>query len=163
MDKPPYSNAPVATLRKLTDDDQAAIEKWPSYPPQFMALDYALRAKVGWLAKYPESAGNNRFAAEVEGKLVGFSILTKEAEFYVAVHPDRLAGGIGSQITRLTKERGFDLGFERIWLKVRTWHRSGIRIYERMGYSKVGSAFTETVNGREDTFIKMEALSAKSA
>jgi RimJ/RimL family protein N-acetyltransferase len=151
-------------LNELTPTDEAEIQNWPPYPPQFMALDYALRSKPGWLAAFPANPANHRFAARKDGKLVGFSILTEtgpqEAEFYVAIHPEKLNIGIGIDVTRQTKERGFDqLNLRHIWLKVRTWHEGAIRVYERVGFRKVDPEFTETAGGREDRFIKMEVFS----
>jgi RimJ/RimL family protein N-acetyltransferase len=163
-DERPRPRTPEVTLTSLTSKEEEEIQNWPPYPPQFMALDYALRRGTGWLTAFPADAGNNRFAAWAGGELVGFSILTKtaddEAEFYVAIHPKKLGTGIGTEVTRQTKVRGFDqLNLRRIWLKVRTWHEGGRRVYERMGFRNVGSEFTENVGGREDQFIKMEVYS----
>ncbi len=163
-DERPRAKTPAVVLAPLSVQEQQEIHAWPPYPPQFMALDYALRAKTGWLAMFPESPQNHRFSARVASELVGFSILTEraaqEAEFYVAVHPSKLGAGIGTEITRQTKACGFDqLHFRRIWLKVRTWHADGIRVYERMGFRKVGTEFKEQAGGSEDKFIVMETYS----
>jgi RimJ/RimL family protein N-acetyltransferase len=160
-DAMPTSRTPKISLETLTTRDQQEVEQWPPYPPQFMALDYALRPGTGWLDIFPDSKTNHRLAARLNGQLVGFSILSEtapqEAEFYVAIHPERLHCGFGTELTRLTKERGFDqLDLHRIWLKVRTWHEAGIRVYERVGFRTFDKEVEEIAGGRKDRFRKMQ-------
>jgi RimJ/RimL family protein N-acetyltransferase len=161
-DQRPRRETPRVNLEPLTDADALVIHQWPEYPPQYMALDYALR-QGGWLAEFPNGPKNHRYAARCNGDLVAFSILAEtskpEAEFYVAVDPRKLGSGVGSVVTKLTLEAGFDhLGLHRIWLKVRAWHSVGIHIYERAGFRHTGKPFEDTAGGRPDQFVVMEAF-----
>ena len=122
----------------LTADDVDKVANWPTYSGEYEALDYALR-KGGWLDKFPENEGNHRFAARIDNQLVGFSILvptgSRDAEFFIAIHPNWIGRGIGKFLTEKTVKKGFTrLGFERIHLKVRHWHSKGIDLYEKVGF-----------------------------
>ena len=129
-------------IRQLTAEDVKTIRDWPAYPSEFSALDYALR-EHGWLDDFPEGPTNHRYGAWENAELVGFSILTeirsRRAEFYIAVHPDKLGQGLGKVLTQLVLAKGFqELGLDTIYLKVRAWHARGIRVYEKAGFHKVG-------------------------
>ncbi len=146
-------------ISPLTADDARTILAWPPYPSEFDALDYALR-EHGWLNQFPEIAGNHRYGGWINGELVGFSILTQtapgEAEFYIALNPHKIGHGFGKELTRKILAKGFqDLGFERIHLKVRSWHSRGIHLYEQVGFCKVGEVEME-IMGKKDRFIVME-------
>jgi len=146
-------------LRPLTEADARAVRDWPLYPPEVEALDYALRPG-GWLDQFPEAADTQRFAAWDGPELVGFSILTHvaggEAEFYVALRPDRIGRGVGRALTEQTLAAGFGgLGLKRIYLKVRPWHRRAAALYEKLGFRRTGRA-VEEVQGRPVEFDLME-------
>jgi diamine N-acetyltransferase len=145
-------------LKPLTADDAFEIQSWPHYPPRVAALDYALR-QGGWLDMFPESPTTRRFAAWQQGKLVGFSILTgnkTDAEFYIAVHPERLKEGLGRKITNQTLALGFKKhGLRRIYLKVRDWYTEAIRLYESVGFHRFGT-HVEVTNGVPVNFIMMQ-------
>lgn len=155
----------VAHLRidKLAQEDALYIRRWPSYPEKYAKLDYALR-KGGWLDQFPEKAGNFRFAAWVEGRLVGFSILNptgkREAEFYIAVHPKKLGQGLGKKLTERIVREGFTkLRLKRIHLKVRDWHTDAIKLYKRVGF---GETKKKKLKWRGETirFVIMEIHAA---
>ena len=153
-------------IAPLTPTDVANIHRWPAYSDEFRALDYALREN-GWLTQFPDGPLNHRYGAWVNSELVGFSILTQtspgEAEFYIALHPGRTGQGLGKILTRLTLAKGFlELGFQRIHLKVRTWHTRGIRVYEQCGFQAVGEKEL-LINGEKDRFLLMENLNSGSA
>lgn len=146
-------------LATLTRHDQDAIRAWPAYPPQYKDLDYALRER-GWLDQFPAGAKNHRFAAWQKDELLGFSILTEtgnnDAEFYLAVRPERLRKGFGKEITQMTLDKAFyELGLERVHLKVRKWHRKAIELYTSSGFKTTGLK-DEEINGKTDTFEIME-------
>ena len=152
-------SAPSITLRKLTDGDALAIHAWPAYPEAVTKLDYALR-KGGWLDQFPQPEGHERFAAWAGDELAGFSLLTKsndsEAEFYIAVHPYKLGGGIGRELTLQTLAVGFKkLKLRRIHLKVRDWHTGAIALYRSVGFEEYGKG-EEPIQGTNVLFVKME-------
>jgi diamine N-acetyltransferase len=131
-------HAETVKVDLLTEGDAVEVAKWPTYPTEYEALDYALR-KGGWLDKFPEDEGNHRFAARVDNQLVGFSILVPtgrgDAEFFIAVHPKWVGRGVGTILTEDTVKRGFtSLGLEKIHLKVRHWHSKGIELYKKVGF-----------------------------
>lgn len=147
------------TLHPLTEAEAAAIRQWPPYPSWVEDLDFALRSK-GWLDQFPDSPVNRRFGASDGEMLVGFSLLVGiddgNAEFYIALHPQRLGAGIGRIVTLQTVAAGFnDLGLRRIHLKVRDWHHLAIHLYESVGFRRCGLS-TEEVNGKSVKFILME-------
>lgn len=148
-------------VRRLTQADAQAIRDWPAYPHPYEQLDYALRTG-GWLDMFPESKQNCRWAAWQDNELVGFSLLThvdpvkREAEFYIAVHPDRLNNGIGRELMEITLERGWNqLKLDRIYLKVRTNHDIGFKLYKRAGFNHYDTK-PQTVNGASVDFHWME-------
>ena len=147
-------------LRPLSAADQRTVRGWPPYPSEFADLDYALRAD-GWLDQFPAGPGNHRYGAWVDRDLVGFSILTEtgpgEAEFFIALHPERLGQGIGRELTPLVLAEGFRaLGLRRIHLKVRSWHTRGIHLYAQAGFREVGETEME-IRGKRERFVLMEA------
>lgn len=149
----------AVALKRLTPDDAHAIHHWPPYPARVAALDYALRSG-GWLDMFTESPTTHRWAAWHDGKLVGFSILTgnskTEAEFYIALHPERLGEGLGGKITKQTLALGFQkLGLKRIHLKVRDWYTEAIGLYEDVGFKKYGNC-VENIQGQPVSFMTME-------
>jgi RimJ/RimL family protein N-acetyltransferase len=148
-------------LEPLNGEDAHVIRFWPPYPARATALDYALRPG-GWLDSFPASDTSHRWAAWHDGKLVGFSILTgnskTEAEFYIALHPERLGEGFGRRITEQTVDLGFKtLGLKRIYLKVRDWYTEAIRLYESVGFKKYGT-HVENIQGQPVDFIMMERM-----
>jgi RimJ/RimL family protein N-acetyltransferase len=149
----------AVALRKLTRANVATIRRWPSYPKELRALDYALRSG-GWLDTYAESETTRRFGAWEGRRLVGFSILTditpRAAEFYIAVHPKHIGRGIGWQLTTAIMAYAFtELKLRRLYLKVRVWHKRAIALYERVGFVKKGRKL-ETIRGKPVHFLIME-------
>ena len=139
------------------------INSWPNYGGSFRALDYALRPG-GWLDALPESINTRRFAARLDGQLVGFSILTditrEAAEIYLAVHPELTGRGIGRQIMESTLAKAFfEIGLSRVHLKVRVWHKRAITLYQKVGFVAKGQK-REEVNGEMVDFQIMELQKA---
>jgi diamine N-acetyltransferase len=146
-------------LKPLTPVDVTVIRRWPPFPERFKLLDYALRER-GWLDEYPESSTTRRFAAWQEDTLVGFALLIDirngEAEFYIAVHPERIGRGIGRILMEKTIAFGFGkLALKRIHLKVRDWHQQGISLYESLGFQKIGTSSVD-IQGKPVHFVNME-------
>lgn len=150
----------TVVLKPLTAADAAAIENWPPYPESVKSLDYALRRPDGWLYQFPDGRDTRRYTAWDGSELVGFSLLThitnREAEFYVAVHPQLLHRGIGRAITEQTVAAGFgQLGLRRIYLKVRDWHTGAAALYASVGFVKKGEV-VEPIQGQPTKFVTME-------
>lgn len=150
---------PMIQLRNIVLDDIVAIKDWPSYPPEFEDLDYALRGK-GWLTEYRNKPDTWRFAVEQAGELVAFTILSRTgeavAEFRIALRADRTGQGLGGVITTMTLAKGFrEIGFSRIHLIVRKNNPRAICLYSRLGFVEQGEC-VENINGKQAHFLTME-------
>lgn len=152
----------MIAIAPLPGQARQEITHWPSYPPPYTALDYALRARRGWLDIYGSKRGCVRLGGYRRGKLVGFSLLVpdahapKRAEFFIAIHPGHLHKGFGSQLTWRTLEYGFHRhGFTEIHLKVRKDHKVGKHTYSKLGFFKTGKEPKEVTNGILTAFFAM--------
>lgn len=144
-------------LRLLTPDDRSEINRWPSYPPPYEKLDYALRPRIGWLDTHTKAI---KFGVWQSNHLVAFTLLepnTPEiSEFYIAVHPAMLGEGIGRAAARATLQSGFrEHGLARIFLRVRINHTTGIQLYEELGFERTGT-FRAQTNGEPVEFFRMD-------
>jgi RimJ/RimL family protein N-acetyltransferase len=147
------------SLQPLNVANVREINAWPPYEGAFRPLDYALRSG-GWLDTLPESSSTCRFAALLDGRLAGFSILTditsEAAEIYLAVRADLTGHGVGRQILELTLARAFfEMKLIRVYLKVRVWHKHAIALYEKAGFVTTGQK-QEEVAGEMVDFQIME-------
>ena len=149
-------------LRMLEAADLATIQNWPSYPPEFEDLDYALRSN-GWLAKFSDQPDTWIYIAEQEREIIAFSILSKtnksDAEFRIALRPDKIGLGIGNTIVSMTLHAGFtEIGLSRIHLVVRKNNARAIGLYKRIGFIKYGDC-VQNVNGKLVNFYAMDISS----
>jgi diamine N-acetyltransferase len=146
-------------LRPITNADFIQVESWPSYPVEFAYMDYALR-QGGWLDEYRDKTDTWIYIAELNNQAVGFSLLSLtskgDAEFRIAVHPDHTGMGFGPEITMKTLQSGFcELNMERIHLIVRKNHISAIKVYNRLGFKRVGESIHD-IQGKPVEFYDME-------
>jgi len=149
----------MLTLRLITRNDIAIIRGWPPYPPEFRDLDYALREE-GWLDEYWQKTGAEILVADDDGEIAGFSIIAREpggnAEFRIALHPERLGQGIGKTITRLSLVHGFSsTATTTVRLIVRKNNPRAERLYEQLHFRHTGEC-TEVVQGNAVEFWRME-------
>lgn len=146
-------------IRDLDVKDRSIIASWPSYPPEFKALDYALREN-GWIAEYSVKPDTRCFGVERDGDVIAFTLLSKtgvdEAEFRIAVRADCIGSGLGSSIAALTFEQGFSaMGLSRIHLIVRKSNTRAAGLYKRLGFVERGE-IQKTVNGELTDFYTMD-------
>ena len=149
----------MITLRPLTCADVPEIKGWPSYPPEFILLDYCHK-DGGWLDTYGKDEKNAVFVATDGDRIAGFSLLLEEKsaspEFMVALRPDRLGGGLGKTVARLTLGQGFSRpGTERIRLIVRKNNFRAQALYVSLGFTRTGE-MTKEVQGVSVDFFCME-------
>ncbi len=148
-----------ATLRPITRGDIASIACWPAYRDGYEQMDYALR-EGGWLAEYGEKPGVWRLMAEADRESLGFSLLIgaggKDAEFRIALHPEKTGQGFGEEITLKTLELGFyRLGFDTIHLIVRKNNSPAIGLYKKIGFRTLGEC-NRTIQGKSIEFFRMD-------
>ena len=146
-------------LRLTENRDVAVIQNWPSYPPEFVELDYALRSN-GWLAEYRQKPGTWIYVAKQYEEIVAFTILSKTgeacAEFRIALRADKLGQGLGKIIACMTLCKGFDeIGLTRIHLIVRKNNARAAHLYRQLGFVEQGEVL-KTINHKQVKFIAME-------
>lgn len=134
-------------LRALREDDVVRIKEWPPYGGDMAQMDYALRDK-GWLDECRSRPDAFIYAVEDGDDLIGFTILEKtgtaDAEFRIALRPDRTGLGLGEDSTLRTLQIGFgEHRFSRIHLIVRENNSRGIRLYQRIGFVDRGECRRE--------------------
>lgn len=149
----------MPVLRALREDDVAGVNGWPPYPGDMAQMDYALREE-GWLDECRARPDAFVYAVEEGDDLIGFTILLRtgaaEAEFRIALRPDKTGIGIGEGITRQTLQIGFEEHrFSRIHLIVRKNNGRGIRLYQRVGFVDRGECRRE-IQGVPVDFRLME-------
>ncbi|MCG2575560.1 GNAT family N-acetyltransferase [Dechloromonas sp. XY25] len=150
---------PPIRLRQLLPADKAAIASWPPYPDAFADLDYALRPG-GWLDEFGDRPQAWLYAAEQDGELVAFSIIAAteggDAEFRIALHPEKNGQGVGALVAARTLDEAFArIGLRRLHLIVRQNNPRAIRLYRRLGFAQRG-ACRQVVNGRLVDFFRMD-------
>lgn len=146
-------------IKYLDSTDSRMIQKWPIYKKPYEELDYALR-KGGWLDTIGSKPSCKQYGYYVNNILVAFSLLdfktNENAEFYIAVKGDSIHQGIGKQFCIETLRIGFEkLNLCRIYLRVRTNHSRGIRLYNSVGFKHIGETW-EITNSVNTHFYLME-------
>ncbi len=148
----------MPNLRPLRDADVDEIRGWPPYPWDMAQMDYALR-KDGWLDEYRSKRDVAMYVVEDGDELIAFTILAKtaaaEAEFRIALRPDRTGLGLGESITVETLRAGFAEGLSCIHLIVRKNNHRGIGLYRRLGFREQGECCKD-IQGVPVEFIVME-------
>lgn len=149
----------MITLRAITGEDIGEIESWPIYEDGFEQMNYALR-QGGWLDEFRNRANTWAYVAESNKQAVGFSLLSVtaegEAEFRIAIHPHRTGTGFGREVTLAILKIGFcELGMDRIYLIVRKNNHPAIKLYESLGFKKVGESI-HTIQGQLVEFFDMD-------
>ena len=149
----------MPSLRALREDDVLQIKGWPNYSSDMAQMDYALR-EGGWLEECRPRPDAFVYAVEEGDDLIGFTILMKtgaaEAEFRIALRPDKTGQGLGKSITLQTLQIGFgEHRFSRIHLIVRKNNCRGIMLYQRIGFVDCGECRKE-IQGSPVDFRVME-------
>lgn len=149
-------------MPRQADTANSSMRTHSPYPGEFADLDYALR-KGGWLEEFLGRPQTWLYAAEQSGELVAFTILAAtaagEAEFRIALRPDKGGQGLGRIVAAHTLEKGFDeIGLRRIHLIVRNNNPRAIRLYQCLGFVHRGEC-CQVVNHRLTDFLLMDIFS----
>lgn len=108
------------------------------------------------------SSGAVAVAAYYEDKLCGFgyiSIAPGEAELLrIAVNHEMRGRGIAKSMLSLLHEKAKELGCEEIFLEVRESNANAIRLYESVGYIKIGTRRGFYKDPKEDAILYKKNL-----
>lgn len=146
-------------LRPIRPEDISEINNWPPYRGGFEQMDYALRNN-GWLDEFRDRSNTWIFAVELNIQIIGFSLLSataqEEAEFRIAIHPDRTGRGLGREVTLATLKKGFaHLNLAKIHLIVRKNNPLALRLYQNIGFAATGESI-HAIQGKDIEFIDMD-------
>lgn len=149
---------PGYRFRQMDAADASRIAGWRYDPPYDF---YDPDADPEDLAELldPESRGVY-FSVLVEGgDLVGFFQFEERGETVdvgLGLRPDLTGGGIGTEFCRAGLEFARSrFAPRRFTLAVAAFNGRAIRVYERLGFRRVG-VFTHETNGGEHEFLSME-------
>ncbi len=145
-------------LRPTRPEDVSEIKNWPPYSDGFEQMDYALREN-GWLDEFWGRPKTWIYAAELNKRLIGFSLLSvtagEEAEFRIAIHPGWTGKGLGREVTLATLNSGFrQLKLAKIHLIVRKNNPLASKLYKNIGFVSTGES-VHTIQGKAIEFIDM--------
>ena len=145
------------TLKPLPAQARDEIYMWGQYPDIFSELNYAIQSG-GWLDTIATKKTCHAFGFYTPD-LVGLSLLDEfegeQAEFYIAIKPSCLNMGYGKRLMLATIDKGFELGFKKLSLKVRLNHKVGIAMYEKLGF-ETQKTIEMDINGELTSFYLME-------
>jgi RimJ/RimL family protein N-acetyltransferase len=142
-------------IKHLTNEDKDEISTW-EYSGEYATFNYALQ-KDGWIDKYCCDENHYCYGARENNELIGlFMFIQKyDNEFRLLINPSCLSKGYGKLITNEALELAFkELVFSEVSLIVRQNHPVAIKLYEKLGFKRVGET-TQTLNDEEMEFYKM--------
>lgn len=101
---------------------------------------------------------HNEFIGTVE--LFNISWKNRRAEFSIAIKPSYRGLGYGYKATRMILDIGFyELGLNRIWLRVLEYNHEAVKLYERIGFTIEGICRDESLrNGKFSNQLQMSIL-----
>lgn len=96
--------------------------------------------------------------ATVDGQIVGVLVLFLDSVVKgyiqtIAVHPDWRSRGIGAQMIRFAEERIFRIS-PNVFLCVSSFNHGAQRLYERLGYERVGTLKDFVVKGYDEFIMR---------
>ncbi|KAG9693833.1 acyl-CoA N-acyltransferase, partial [Aureobasidium melanogenum] len=169
-------------LRKATLEDATAIADLGSYvysltfghsvPPEDLSayLDEAYSHE----ATATEISNPNKdliVATDNQNQIIGFALLTrgttdpcleglhKTIELQrLYVHPRAHGGGVGKLLANCLKDMARKQGFEHLWLGVWEENVKAIKIYEKLGFTRLGSHDFRTGQVVQTDFIMVKRL-----
>lgn len=146
-------------IRKYNfDDAEAHAEVHRESVRGVASEDYRDEVIEVWASKEPEDSSldeeKERFVAEEDGKIVGFSDYNKETNELsgLYVKPDYTGKGIGEKLLQKAEENARENGLERLWCKSTITAKD---FYQKHGYGLIEET-THEIEGIEMTVYKME-------
>jgi [ribosomal protein S18]-alanine N-acetyltransferase len=145
-------------FRPMTLADVPAVVTVERGSYQFPWSDGVFRdcVRVGYLCRVVESAG----------EVAGYGIMSYGAGeahiLNVCIRQDLRGAGVGRRLMDYLLERARAAQMADVFLEVRPSNPTAIRLYERLGFTRVGvrKAYYQAVNGREDAWVYKLPLTA---
>lgn len=95
-------------------------------------------------------------------KIIGYSYFWLVAEevhiLNVAVDPDYRRHGFGAQLVEFALDFGRKRGAHRAFLEVRASNAIGRKLYERLGFTRIGLRKRYYSDNKEDAYVLQKAL-----
>ncbi len=107
---------------------------------------------------YDNEVCNNKAPSPVGGYVVLYHAADEGEIASVGVHPALRRRGIGQSLLRALLSSCLDLGIKKIFLEVRESNEPAQRLYEKMGFLRVGVRKNFYDEPTEDAFIMMRKL-----
>jgi [ribosomal protein S18]-alanine N-acetyltransferase len=113
--------------------------------------------RVGYLCRVVESVG----------EVAGYGIMSYGAGeahiLNVCIRMDLRGAGVGRRLMDFLLERARSAQMEDVFLEVRPSNPTAIRLYERLGFTRVGvrKGYYQAAAGREDAWVYKLVLTAK--
>jgi len=170
----------MVTLRELAREDIPIVNKWRGdrdlvdglgAPARYISED----VDQAWFEEYLRRRGADvRCAILLDGErepvglvsLTGIDPVHRRAEFHLLIGRRDLHGrGIGTDATRLMLKHAFnDLNLHRVFLSVLAHNAAAIRVYEKAGFVREGTARESAYKrGRYEDMLQMAILAAEFA
>jgi [ribosomal protein S18]-alanine N-acetyltransferase len=145
-------------FRPMTLADVPAVVTVERGSYQFPWSDGVFRdcVRVGYLCR----------VVEFVGEVAGYGIMSYGAGeahiLNVCIRQDLRGAGVGRALMDYLLERARAAQMDDVFLEVRPSNPTAIRLYERLGFARVGvrKAYYQAANGREDAWVYKLALKA---
>lgn len=176
--------SPTYNIRKATPQDAQAIAdlgthvftvtQGPHMPPTdlsaYLSRTFSLSATISCLQN-PLSA--TLVAVDDSSSILGFALLTREASDpciadelkathlqRIYVFPHAQGQGVGKSLLQSIEEEALKQGFENLWLRVYQENHRAVAVYQRLGFSKVGTHdFVTKTAGVWTDLVMLKSLS----
>jgi RimJ/RimL family protein N-acetyltransferase len=108
--------------------------------------NFSLTEEEKILADFEKSNSKFMLVADYAGRIVGgLGFVGQQAEFLkhnasigMSIQQEFCNSGLGTEMLKHTIDCGKKLGFHRVDLTVRTYNLAGIKLYEKLGFKRIG-------------------------
>jgi len=96
---------------------------------------------------------------ELRGQICGYGIMSYGAGeahiLNICIHSDLRDQGVGRKLLELLLDRAREAGMQDVFLEVRPSNPIAIRLYESMGFERIGTrkGYYQATGGREDALV----------
>jgi RimJ/RimL family protein N-acetyltransferase len=144
-------------VRPLEPADRAALEAmYEDFEPKRTAqgLPPANPAALRhWLDRVLPRG--THLVVEIDGKVLGHAMLVPldddRVELANFLHQSIRDRGIGTEVSRLSRDLARQAGARKVWLSVEPWNRAAIRSYEKAGFRRLpGSLWAPEIEMEAD-------------